>query len=130
MKRMMITLLMGTLALAGCSTMTAGDKIEVEIHSSRDVKITHVTVREKLGTMTVRGSLRPMTSTVARSGHVDVDFLGKNGTVIKTARATPHISTFSRKSARRPTFSVSVEVRDVSAVQLTHHADTMNACEL
>ena len=130
MKIMITTMLIGMLALTGCSTMKTGDKTELDIRSSKDVKITQVTVREDQGFMTVSGSLRPMTSTVTRSGHVDVDFIGPDGTVITTVRATPHITTFSRKSTRRPTFSVSAEVDGVASLRLIHHPDTMNACEL
>lgn len=117
------------LLLAGCATVKP-DGADLQVQSSKDVFITNVHVDEAGAEVTVHGSLVPRIPVTTRVGHVDVEFLDEDGEVLKAVQAETHTNLFSRNSAQRPTFRVSAEVEDFSAIRLTHHPDTLQQCDL
>lgn len=119
-------------ALSGCSTVVKGGDASVEINSSKEVQLTNVSVKQRGDEVTVSGTLRPTSSSVRRTGHVDIEFIGEDGAVLKMLRAEQHIRQFSRSSSRKPGFTASVELgsASLSSVRLTHHVDTQKQCEL
>jgi len=127
----MTIMLSALLALTGCATMKGGEAA-VEIKSSRHVQLTSVSVSYDDGVAKVFGILRPTSSAVRRVGHVDVAFLDGDEAEIISVKAVPHITTFSRNSARKPSFTAFAEVDEskVAVVRLTHHPDLSKACEL
>ncbi|MDZ8118680.1 hypothetical protein [Pontiella agarivorans] len=129
MKRLITMTAAGLLVLAGCSTFGPG-QAGVEIQSSKDVLITNVHIDQMEGGVMVHGSLRPKNNSVTRVGHVDVEFIRADGEVLQMVKADTNTDQFSRKSARRPTFSATAEIEGFASVRLEHHPDTLQQCDL
>ena len=121
-------LIIASLVIAGCSTMKDGPAVEIE--SCACVMITNVSVEHLDGEVTVKGFLRPRSTTVRRVDHVDVTFLDADGGMLKQVKAEPNVQMYSRNSSIAPEFKVTVELEGVYTVRLAHHADTFKACGL
>jgi hypothetical protein len=121
-------LIITSLAIAGCSTLKGGP--EVEIESCACVMITNVSVESRDGIVTVKGFLRPRSTTVRRVDHVDVIFLDADGGVLKQVMAETNVQMYSRNSSIAPMFKVAVELEGVHSVRLNHHADKFQECGL
>ena len=121
-------LIIASLAIAGCSTMKGGPAVEIE--SCACVKITNVSVESRDGMVTVKGFLRPRSTTVRRVDHIDITFLDADGSILKQVKAEPNVQMYSRNSSVPPAFKVTVELQGVQTVHLTHHADKFKECGL
>ncbi|MDF7798643.1 hypothetical protein P4C99_04165 [Pontiellaceae bacterium B1224] len=130
MNKTMKTLLVGGLiGLTGCATMKS-ENVDIMITPSSEVLISNVSVHKHGEEVHVTGTLRPTSATTSRTGHVDIEFLNADGTVIKTVQAVPNVALFMRNSRQPKSFSVKGEVDGLAEVRLVHHPDTMNECEL
>ena len=125
----MSIVLAALLTLTGCTTMKDGE-FDVRINSNSLVQITNVSVQMENGEIVVSGNLRPISSAATRTGHLDIAFIGADGTVLDTVSAIPSSNMFLRNSRNAPAFSTKAEITGVAAVQVTHHPDTMNECDL
>jgi ribulose 1,5-bisphosphate synthetase/thiazole synthase len=130
MNKKMITLLVaGWMGLTGCSTVKS-NALDVGVTHSNQVRITNVSVEQDAGEIYVSGNLRMASAATTRTGHVDVNFIGADGAVLQTEHVVPSSKLFLRSSRMSPSFSVKAEVEGVTEIQVVHHPDTMNECEL
>lgn len=112
------------LTLLGCVRM-GGGSLPLEVNSSSWAKVTNADAHAHGGGVHVVASLRPTTSASTRTGHVHVEFLAEDGSVLESVEAKPNVSQFSRNSSSRPAISVHSELKpgQVASVRLTHHVE-------
>jgi hypothetical protein len=120
--------LMSMLVLAGCTTMKSGPAIE--INSCEHAQITNVSLERHDDGLTVRGVLRPRSPSVGRVDHVDIEFLDRDGRVIRRVKAEANVQMHMRRSDRPPEFRADIQADGIATIRLAHHADAFGQCGL
>jgi hypothetical protein len=130
MKQLMQAILVGgMIGLTGCTTMKS-ENVAVVIIPSSQVLISNVSVHQHDKEIHVTGKLRPASAVASRTGHVDIEFMDAQETVLKTVQAVPNVSTFLSNSKRPKSFSAKAQVTGLAEVRLVHHPDPVTECPL